>query len=66
MNYTVGNFFDQIVFGESHYVRIIDDVTEKILLETDKFAELSTKGFIEKSIKGFSCDWGKKIFELWI
>ena len=63
---TVGSFFDSIVFDEEHNVRILDNLTGAVLLETSKYKDLFSSGMAQKVIQSVSCDWGKKMYELWV
>ena len=63
---TVGSFFDSIIFDEEHNVRILDNLTGAVLLETSKYKDLFLNGMAQRIVQSISCDWNNKMYELWI
>lgn len=63
---TVGSFFDSIIFDEAHNVRIFDNITGAIILETNKYKDLFVNGLASRIVQSISCDWEHKMYELWV
>ena len=63
---TGGSFFDSIIFDEEHNVRVLDNLTGAVLLETSRYKDLFSNGMTQRIIQSISCDWNNKMYELWV